>query len=159
MRMQGKAETAGPPATSEQTQDCDPVWWLWDACHTAHLRTCPPCERRRERRRTSHCLCGHRCQSGRRGAAMLWALGWLGAVRADSGLCGRGSVSSASAGPGFGLVSCSGSRGGSSLPGCVWVWLCRVQGLRGGGGTGALSVGCGRRAQGGRVWATRCAPP
>ena len=58
---------------------------------------------------------------------MLWALGRLGAVRADSGLCGRGSVSSASAGPGFRLVSCSGSRGGSGLPGCVWVWLCRVQ--------------------------------
>lgn len=67
---------------------------------------------------------------------MLWALGWLGAVRAGSGLCEHGSVSSTRAGPGFGLVSCSGSRGGSSLPGCVWLWLCWVQGLRGGGGTG-----------------------
>ena len=60
-------------------------------------------------------------------------------MRAGSGPCGCGSVSSARAGPGFGLVSCSGSRGGSGLPGCMWVWL--AQGLRGVGGPGGALSG------------------
>lgn len=131
------------------------------ARHTTHLRTCPPCGRRRERRKTSHCLCGHRSQSGKREIGMLRGLWrWLGASGANSGdtqvweatVCLRVLVFCPASlwpglGPGLGLVSCSGSRGGShgtpqASISCrrsfawawVWVRLCLVLGCRGVGG-------------------------
>lgn len=173
-RMQGEAVIAGPPMTSDQTLGLrSPLVAVGTrgAPVTTHLRTCPPCGRRRERRRTSHCLCGHRSQSGERSTYTVSPWGSFWAVQAlevtaallswlpDQLL--------------FGLASCSGSGGTShgdpqASAGCRCPFLgpgCRPC-CAWDGAVGELGHRCivrarghGRRAWGGSVRFAGMCPP